>query len=75
MLIFIAVLNAWWPAAVVLAVAGAWSFGYFIELILAGVAYDALFGMSPGLGWEGYMGTIGAVTIFVAVRILKKLVR
>ncbi len=74
-LIFISILNAWWPVAAVLVIIGAWSFGYFVELIIAGVAYDSLFGMSHGMGWEGYIGTIGAVAIFILVRLLKRLVR
>jgi hypothetical protein len=73
--IVIAVLNGWWPLAIVLVLIGAWFFRFFVEIILAGVAYDALFGMGHGMGWRGYEGTIGAVVIFVAVKLAKRLVR
>ncbi len=71
----IALLNGWWPVAVVCALIGSWLFRHFFEIILAGLAYDAIFGMVPGLGWKEYAGTITAVILFLAIRFLKKLVR
>ena len=73
--IAIAVLNGWWPIAIILVLIGAWSFKLYIEIIIAGVAYDALFGMTHGMGWRGYEGTIFSVVLLIVVKLLKKLVR
>lgn len=75
MIIAIALLNAWWFIALPLAIVGAWFFPYFAELIVAGVVYDALFGMIPGMGLWSYSGTIISVILFMIVFLLKKLVR
>jgi hypothetical protein len=74
-IIFVAILNGWWIIALPLAMFGAWFFRYFIEIILAGMAYDALFNMIQGSGWKGYIGTIIAVILFLIAHFLKKSVR
>jgi hypothetical protein len=74
-MIFIAVLQGWWPAAVVLALVVVWLFSFPIEIILVGVAYDALFGMVHGMGIKGYSGTIGSVILLIFVMVLKKMMR
>lgn len=73
--VVVAILNGWWPVAIILVLIGAWFFRFYIEMILAGVAYDALFNMAPHTGWIGYEGTIIAVIIFIIVRLLKRMVR
>ena len=73
--IAIAVLNGWWPIAIILVLIGVWFFKLYIEIIIAGVAYDALFGMTHGMGWRGYEGTIFAVVLLIVIKLLKKLVR
>jgi hypothetical protein len=74
-LLFIAVINGWWPIVVVMAVIGLWFFRFYAEAILAGVAYDALYGMIPDMGWKGYTGTIVAVILSVAAKFVKKSMR
>lgn len=74
-LVFAAILNAWWFVALPLALVGAWIFPYYLELILAGVVYDALFGMTAGLGIRGYAGTGVSVIVFVVVVLIKRRVR
>lgn len=73
--VLLCVLNAWWYAALVIAVIGAWYFQYYAELIVAGVAYDALFGMIDGYGIYGYAGTLISFLASVAVSLAKKIVR
>ncbi len=69
------VINGWWFIALPLLLLGAWKFSFRIEIILAGVAYDALFGMVRGTGLWGYIGTITAVCILILFMVLKKIVR
>ena len=69
------VLNAWWFVALPLVIIGVWAFPYYVEIVLAGVAYDALFAMDPGMGWKGYIGTIISFTALAIVFFLKKVVR
>ena len=74
-LLAIFVLNGWWFFALILGLFGAWYMPYFVEAIIAGIIYDALFGAAAGMGLWGYMGTIIGVVVFVLLRGLKKAVR
>lgn len=74
-LLFAAIINGWWPVAIALALIGAWFFKMYVEIIIAGIAYDALFGMTSGMGWRGYGGTICAITLLMAVKLLKRSIR
>ena len=70
-----AILNGWWFVALPICIAGVWFYGNFIEIIIAGIAYDALFGMVPGMGIRGFVGTILAVVVYAALFLSKKMVR
>ena len=74
-LIAFSVLNGWWFIALPLALVGARSFSFFVEIIIAGMAYDALFGMMPSLGMRGYAGTISGIILFGVFAILRKEMR
>ncbi len=74
-IIFIAVINGWWFLALPLGVIATWRFRYYLEIIIAGIYYDALFGSIPALGIWGYAGTITGVSVVLLVFLLKKLVR
>jgi hypothetical protein len=74
-LIAVAVLNGWWFIALPLGIYGVWKFPGYIELICAGVAYDALFGFAPGMGWFGYIGTLTTALGTVLIVSLKKVMR
>jgi hypothetical protein len=74
-LIAISLLNGWWFLALPLALVGAWFFPYFIELIIAGIGYDSLFGFVSGMGIWGYMGTIVSVVLFAGISGVKRWVR
>ena len=73
--IAVAIMEGWWFIALPLALAGAWSLPYFIEMIAAGIAYDSLFGLVPGTGFWGYAGTILSAVLFLVVIAIKKFVR
>lgn len=73
MLIFL--LNGWWFLALPLALIGAYLFPYFIEMIIAGIGYDALFGFISGIGLWKYAGTAISIVLFLGVVALKKTVR
>ena len=75
LLLLISVVNGWWFIALPLSLMGAWNFPYFIEIILAGIAYDSLFGLVPEMGLWGYAGTIMAVIGSIVANVLKKIVR
>ena len=71
----VAVMNGWWFVILPLGIIATWKFPYFIEIILAGICYDALFGMVPALGIWSYSGTLGAISVVLLVFLLKKLIR
>ena len=74
-ILFISILNGWWFIAMPVGFIGCWYEKYFIEIIIAGIAYDALFGMVRGMGVQGFMGTIVGVIIYITVVLFKKMVR
>lgn len=74
-LIAISLLNGWWFIALPLALIGSYSFSYFIEVVIAGIVYDSLFGFIPGMGLKGYAGTISAIVIVLILSLVKKVVR
>lgn len=74
-LLILATFFGWWFVSLPLAAIGAWYLRGYPECILAGIAYDALFGMGQGMGVWGYAGTIAAAVIAVVVVGLKRVVR
>ena len=56
-------------------VAGAWYWPHYTEFIVAGVAYDALFGMVRGMGLRGWIGPIISVVLYTIILLIKKTVR
>ncbi len=74
-LLFVSVLNGWWPIAFIVGVGGAWYWPHFIEIIVAGVAYDALFGMISGTSIHGWIGTIVSIVLYTVILLIKKIVR
>jgi hypothetical protein len=74
-ILFASILNGWWFIAMPLVILVGWFFPFFIELLIAGVMYDALFGFTPSLGIAAYQGTISAAILFIALFILKKVMR
>lgn len=71
----ILIVHGWWFIALPLAIVAVWKFSLFIELLIAGVVYDALFGFVPGMGIAAYVGTLTAVIVFGGMSVLKKIVR
>ncbi len=69
------ILNGTWFVALPLGIFGVWNFPYFVEIIIAGIAYDSLFGFTSGMGAWGYAGTIVSIGILVLVSVLKEVVR
>jgi len=74
-LIFFFVINGWWFAALPLGAVGLWVFPFYIEIMLAGVIYDSLFGFIPDLGWLGYAGVIISSLLIFLIVMLKKRMR
>lgn len=66
-LIAVSILNGWWFVALPLGIVGVWIYKNYFEFIIAGVAYDALFGMVKGTGWIGYIGTIISVIMYTVI--------
>lgn len=74
-LIFFFIINGWWFIAVPLIGIGAWKFSFIPEIVIAGVMYDALFGMTSSYGVWGYVGTIVAAVIICIAQVIKKMIR
>ena len=70
-----AIINGWWFIALPLLLIGVWRLSFRIEIIIAGIMYDALFGMVHGMGWWGYIGTIVSVIIVSVILIFEKMIR
>jgi hypothetical protein len=62
-------------AAFAVAIISAWFFPYFIELIAAGIIFDALYGMVPDMGIWGYISSIEAIVVYTLVVIVRNMVR
>jgi len=73
--IFISVIQGWWIPALALSAFGSWYFPYYFEIILAGIGFDALFGMVNTMGIQGYFGSIISISIFLIMYFLKKIMR
>jgi hypothetical protein len=69
------IINGWWFIALPLLLLGAWKFSFKIEIVLAGVVYDALFGMVKGTGLWGYVGTLTAIVVVLLFMIFRKMIR
>ena len=75
LILAVSVIEGWWFLALPISLIGVWSFPYFAEIIVAGFAYDALYGMVPGMGVKAYAGTIAACISSAIFAGLKKVVR
>ena len=74
-MILLAMMHGWWVVALPLALIGVWRFPYFVEIIIAGIIYDSLFGFVPEMGVIGYLGTIVSVGLFLLLILAKKVMR
>jgi hypothetical protein len=74
-LIILCVIQGWWFVALPLALIGVWKCGTFIEIIIAGIMYDSLFGFVKGTGLWAYAGTGASVIIFAIAAFLKGTIR
>ncbi len=74
-LILFTVISGWWFIAVPLVIFGVWFRTLFIEALIAGLAYDALFGMSSEQGMSGWAGTITAIVLYTCILLAKRFIR
>jgi hypothetical protein len=74
-LILLAVILGWWHIAIILGMIGCLSRKLFLEFIIAGVIYDALFGHSELPSLNNYIGTIVSLVLFIVIFGLKKVLR
>ena len=73
--LFFSIIHGCWFIALPVVLVGAWRLFFVVEIITAGVMYDALFGMVHGSGIWGYVGTITALILLAVFRLLKSVVR
>jgi hypothetical protein len=73
--IAISVLYGWWFVILPVGLYCVWKFPGYIEILIAGIAYDSLFGFTREVGILGYMGTIVAALVILFVFTLKKVMR
>ena len=73
--IFLCLVQAWWYFALLLAIIGIWNFGFYVEIILAGLVYDALYGSMAVKGFAGSVGLIVGAILFVVLTVIKRMVR
>jgi hypothetical protein len=71
----ISVLNGWWFIALPLVIGSVYVYSYFVEAVVAALAYDALFGFVAGMGTRSYIASITVIIACVVIGLLKKIVR
>jgi hypothetical protein len=71
----LSILTGWWFVALPLGLFAVWKFPLYIEIIVAGIGYDALFGFTREAGVYGYLGTILTSVVVIFVLTLKKVMR
>ena len=75
LLIVWALIQGFWFLVIIFGAIGLWRYEQFYEIIVAGIGYDALFGMVPRMGIHGYYGTITGIILYIVASLFKKLVR
>jgi hypothetical protein len=75
-ILVLCVIFGWWYAALPLGLIASWFFPYYAEFILAGLFYDALFGLGePTAGVWAYFGTIISVIASFSIYFVKRSIR
>ncbi|MBP6858427.1 MAG: hypothetical protein KBC33_01185 [Candidatus Pacebacteria bacterium] len=74
-LMFLTVIQGWWFFALPIALVGMLRYSNYYEVLIAGLAYDSLFGLTPHEGISSYIGSISAGLLFGAMVVLKKIMR
>ncbi|MEN9913269.1 MAG: hypothetical protein RLY66_677 [Candidatus Parcubacteria bacterium] len=70
-----AIIHGWWFIALPIALVGALRYRWFFEMLIAGLAYDSLFGLVPEQGIYSYIGIISSLILFAAMMFLKAIMR
>lgn len=71
----ISVIYGWWLVAIIFSLFSIVYFRNYIELIIFGLIFDALFGFNENLGIFGYVGLIYSVSIYLLFHWLGKILR
>ena len=69
------VIYGWWVVALIFSLIAILYFNNFIEIIIFGLIFDALFGFNENLGIFGFVGLIYSVSIYLIFYWLKKILR
>lgn len=72
LVLLISILQGWGIAAALLFILGAWLYPLYIEGLIAGLAYDALFGVE---GLRSHAGILVSLLIFFIIYSAKRIVR
>jgi ABC-type enterochelin transport system permease subunit len=74
-IMLLAIIHGWWFVALPIALIGMLRYSNFYEALVAGLAYDSLFGLIPHEGILSYIGSISAIVLFGAIMVLKSIMR
>jgi hypothetical protein len=74
-LILLAVILGWWHIAIILGMIGCLSQKLFLEFIVGGIVFDALYGHSESASLNNHLGIIISLVLFVVIYWLKKVLR
>ena len=72
---FGSVIHGWWFVALLSGMIGTLRYRWFPEILIAGIAYDSLFGLLPGQEIHNYAGIITALVLFIVSRVLRSILR
>ncbi|MEI6304868.1 MAG: hypothetical protein WCP09_02500 [Candidatus Taylorbacteria bacterium] len=67
--------QGWWYAALIVAVIAAWNHKMYVELIIAGLIYDSLYGPVSMNNMTTHIGLTICVVLFILIGIMKKVIR
>lgn len=74
--IAIFILQGWWFVALPILLVSAWKFPGYVEIVVAGIAYDSLFNYSTETAsLLEYVGVLTTTAIFVCLFFVKQLLR
>lgn len=74
-IILISIISGWWHVALLISLVSFMFFPFFLEIIIFGIIFDALFGYNQSLGISKYVGTILSVSIFLIIYWLQNTLR
>ena len=73
--ILVCLVQGWWYAAIIIAMICAWNHKLYLEIIIAGLIYDSLYGPVAVNSISSYIGLTLGIALFIMISIMKRVIR